>query len=81
MTQITKWYRGFDQVEQLYGAQACASVLGPGSDDFLAAAVAIGAASLPGDRAGTMAFLHDVAESGRAFEEIRRAVAAMRDVA
>ncbi len=79
--QIIKWYRGFDQVEQLYGAGPCASVLGPGTDDFLAAAVAIAARDLPVDAAGARAFLQDVAEAGPAFDEIRRVVSAMRDVA
>lgn len=81
VAQIIKWYRGFDQVEQLYGAGPCASVLGPGTDEFLAAAVAIAARDLTADADGAKAFLQDVSEAGPAFDEIRKTVAAMRDVA
>jgi hypothetical protein len=79
ITQLVKWYRGFDQVERLYGTAACASVLGPATSDFLAAGVAIAATRFGADPVGAMAFLQGIAEAGRAFAEIRRIIGGDRD--
>lgn len=72
--QFAKWYRAFDQVEQMYGAEPCGSVLGPSQQDFLAAGLAIAAQRfrIDGDLGAATRLLHDVGESGRSFDEIRR---------
>ena len=78
MTQFAKWYRAFDQVERLYGSTPCASVLGPTAEEFLAGGLAVAARGFA-DPVRASAFLHEVAQAGLAFAEIRGMVAAAGD--
>lgn len=77
MLQFVKWYRGFVQVQALYGAAPCAGVLGPSEPEFLAAGLTLAAGDFraSGDLGAAQALLHELARSGQAFQGIRRQAA------
>lgn len=71
--QFARWYAGFDAVERLYGRHNASPVLGPSSEDFLTASLAIFWKTLrqTDDLPGSLALLHQFASCGTAYEEIR----------
>lgn len=79
--QFARWYAGFDAVERLYGRHNALAVLGPSSDDFLAASLAIFWKTLrqSDDLPGSLALLHQFASCGTAYEEIRAIAQAAPD--
>jgi hypothetical protein len=64
--QLQRWYRGFAQVQALYGRSACRSVIGPEQDDVLAGglALAVGAFRRDGDRGKAFELLGHFQECG-----------------
>lgn len=79
--QFVRWYAGFDAVEQHYGRHNAGAVLGPSSDDFSTAVLAIFWKTLrrTGDMPGSLALLHQFAAGGTAYEEIRALATATPD--
>lgn len=71
--QFSRWYAGFDAVEQHYGTHHVTDILGPSSELFVAASLAVFFKTLrrTADLAGSMALLRRFLESGTAYEEIR----------
>jgi hypothetical protein len=79
--QFVRWYAGFDAVERHYGRHNTGAVLGPSSDDFSTAVLAVFWKTLrrTGDMTGSLALLHQFAASGTAYEEIRALATATPD--
>jgi hypothetical protein len=63
VAQFAKWYRGFHQIENLYGSEPCQSIVGPTEQDVLAAGIAIAACRYraKGDAVEALRFLEQLA--------------------
>jgi hypothetical protein len=79
--QFVRWYAGFDAVERHYGRHNAGAVLGPSSDEFVTAILAVFWKTLrrTGDIPGNLALLNQFAACSNAYEEIRALAATTPD--